>query len=120
MTWSLTDNTRPWTTNAERSWHFRKRAEMVKACRTRFYLLTKASSIPSLRKVRIHAYPIARDRRWRPDVGACYPAVKAAVDGIVDAGVIPDDNDQYLTSITFYAVQVEGFDGLRIVIEEDE
>jgi crossover junction endodeoxyribonuclease RusA len=118
MTWELTDKQRPWTTNAERSMHYMKRAALIKDCRPRFFWLAKQHPIPALKRIKVHAYPLAKDRRWRPDVAACYPAVKAAIDGMVDAGVIPDDNDTYLASITFYPVQIDGYDGLRIVIEE--
>jgi hypothetical protein len=44
--------------------------------------------------------PHLRDGRTQ-DVGACYPAAKAAIDGLVDAGVIPDDGPQYVTRLTF-------------------
>ncbi len=62
--------------------------------------------------------PLATNRRWRPDVGACYPAVKAAIDGIVDAGVLDDDNPDHLLYVTFYPVEVIGRDGLRLTITE--
>lgn len=39
------------------------------------------------------------------DVAACNPSVKAAIDGIVDAGVLPDDSSEYVRSITFTAPQ---------------
>ena len=38
------------------------------------------------------AYP---DRRRR-DVHNLYPTIKAAIDGMVDAGVLPDDSDTHL------------------------
>ena len=39
------------------------------------------------------------------DVGACNPAVKAAIDGIVDAGVLPDDSSRYMKSLIFLPPQ---------------
>lgn len=36
-----------------------------------------------------------------PDIGACYPSVKAAIDGLVDAEVIPDDTGAHLVRLTF-------------------
>jgi hypothetical protein len=39
------------------------------------------------------------------DVGACNPAVKAAIDGIVDAGVLPDDSSKFLRSLIFLPPQ---------------
>lgn len=32
----------------------------------------------------------------RRDVGNLYPTVKACVDGLVDAGLLPDDDDEHL------------------------
>lgn len=116
--WVIEDNIRPWTTNSERTWHHHKRAKMVRETRERWYLLAKRSGIPTLSQITVAVIPMSRDRRWRPDVGACYPTVKAAIDGIVDAGIIPDDNPQHLYSITFYAVDVNGRDGMRLVIGE--
>jgi hypothetical protein len=35
------------------------------------------------------------------DVGACNPAVKAAIDGLVDAGILPDDSPEYVKSLVY-------------------
>ena len=35
------------------------------------------------------------------DVGACNPAVKAAIDGLVDAGVLPDDSPEFVKSLVY-------------------
>jgi hypothetical protein len=35
------------------------------------------------------------------DVGACNPAVKAAIDGLVDAGILPDDSPEFVRSLVF-------------------
>ena len=57
-----------------------------------------------------------RDRRRRSDVGNVYPAAKAAIDGLVDAGVIPDDNDRYVEAITFRPSLILGHAGLRLLV----
>lgn len=62
---------------------------------------------------------MARSRRWRADVAACYPSVKAAIDGIVDAGVLDDDDDTHLLSVTFLPVAYGHGDGLRITIHDE-
>jgi hypothetical protein len=54
------------------------------------------------------------------DTGACYPAVKAAIDGLVDAGVLPGDTGQHLPSITFLApirVGKDQVERLTLVLE---
>lgn len=118
--WTIEDDNRPWTANAERTWHRHKRANVVKQWRTRWYYLALNAKLPHLDKVSVTCIPLAKDRRWRPDVGACYPAVKAAIDGIVDAGVLDDDNPEHLLHVTFYPVQVVGRDGLRLTVREVE
>ena len=114
----IEDPVRPWTTNSERTWHHHKRAQVVKDARERWYYLAVNAKVPRLKRIRIDAVPLAKDRRWRTDVGACYPAVKAAIDGLVDAHVIPDDNPDHLDAITFHAPQVVGRNGLRLVVSE--
>jgi len=116
--WILEDDTRPWTVNAERSWHFHKRAAHVRECRERFGWLALGQQVPRLTAVKIAAVPLAKDRRGIQDVAACLPAVKAAIDGIVDAGVIDDDDPRFVHSLTFLPTQVVGRDGLRVVVTE--
>jgi hypothetical protein len=45
--------------------------------------------------------------------------VKAAIDGLVDAGVLDDDDPRHLVSLTFEAVRICGRDGLELVIVEE-
>jgi len=40
---------------------------------------------------------IHKTRAGRWDAGNLYPTAKACVDGLVDAGVIPDDNNEWVT-----------------------
>jgi hypothetical protein len=116
--WVIVDRNRPWTANAERKFHHMKRAQTVRATRERWAWLALAERIPRLERIEVIAAPLAKDRRWRPDVAACYPAVKAAIDGLVDARVILDDDDSRLASIKFLPVEVVGYDGLRLTIKE--
>ena len=117
--WTLEDYERPWTANAERTWHFQKRARVVREARERFVWLARSERIPPLQRISVAAVPLVKNRRSMPDVGACFPAVKAAVDGLVDAGVIPDDSPQHVHSISFYAPLVGDLEGLRLVVIED-
>ena len=50
------------------------------------------------------------------DTAACNPSVKAAIDGIVDAGIVPDDTGTYVRQITFLPC-IRGEDGLTIIIK---
>jgi len=59
--------------------------------------------------------PILENRRWQ-DTGACFPSAKAAIDGIVDAGVLLDDTPDILPQITFKRPVLGPEPGLRITI----
>ena len=91
---------RPWTTNGERASNRWARAEMVKEWRQAFHLLAKSSAIPPLSWMSVTVEPHQKGGRLQ-DVGACNPAAKAAIDGIVDAGVLPDDSPKYMKSLIF-------------------
>ena len=114
--WQLFDSERPWTANAERRWHYHKRAQMVRDARARWAWHALAARVPRLDRIRVEAQPMSKDRRWRPDVAACYPSVKAAIDGLVDARVIPDDDDRHVLNLTFLPVDIGEANGLRITI----
>jgi hypothetical protein len=115
--WQLFDSERPWTANAERRWHHHKRAQVVRDARARWAWHALAAGIPRLDRIQIDARPMAKDRRWRPDVAACYPAVKAAIDGLVDARVIPDDDDRHVLALRFLPVEIGGQNGLLLTIK---
>jgi Holliday junction resolvase RusA-like endonuclease len=116
--WTLHDKERPWTANSERRWHYHKRAQAVRDARERWAWLAVAAKIPRLERIAIDARPCAKDRRWRPDVAACFPAVKAAIDGLVDAGVIDDDDDRHVVALRFLPVDIGERNGLTITIRE--
>ena len=93
-------NQRPWTTNAERAGNRWERAELVKTWRSAFALLAKSEGLPAMSWISVTAEPHQKGGRLQ-DVGACNPAVKAAIDGLVDAGILPDDSSQYMRSLIF-------------------
>ena len=90
-TWRLEHRARPWTANAERRMHPHERADLVGQWRHAFAILARAAHVPHLDRVVVTAMPVLRNRRSRPDTGACFPAVKAAVDGLVDPGANSTD-----------------------------
>ena len=102
VTFSIEYTERPWTTNGERASNRWVRAKLVLQWRNAFHALTKYAKPPRLEWCEVTVEPYQHGGRLQ-DVAACNPAVKAAIDGIVDAGVIPDDSPEYLKSITFLA-----------------
>lgn len=88
---------RPWTVNGQRNMHYRKTAKLVKLWRTASRVhCAGLDAVLSPVDVVVDLY--LRGKRSQ-DVGACYPAVKAAIDGIVDAGILADDTPEYVQSI---------------------
>lgn len=93
-------NQRPWTTNAERAGNRWERATLTKQWRSAFQLLAKSERIPPMEWITVTVEPHQKGGRLQ-DVGACNPAVKAAIDGLVDAGVLPDDSSKFVKSLVF-------------------
>lgn len=114
MSWELFYDVRPWTTNKDRNLHYHQRAKMVKEWREKFKELAEEAGIPELEVMFIEAEPWVPTRNFQ-DTAACNPAVKAAIDGIVDAGVVPDDKPQFLKWILFHPCKhTPGQTGLMI------
>jgi hypothetical protein len=51
------------------------------------------------------------------DTAACNPSVKAAIDGLVDAGVIENDTGEFVQQITFMPVK-KGKNALVLTLHE--
>lgn len=76
--------------------HWAQKARLTKQIRRDTYLLARSAGLNTSDRitVRLEYYP--RDRRRR-DPSNLMPTQKAAVDGIVDAGLVPDDCPPYVT-----------------------
>lgn len=108
------------TVNKERTIHWSSRASVVKAWREAFAWLAFASKVPTNGTVgpcHIDVVPLTHTRP-RHDVAACLPVAKAAIDGLVDAGVWPDDTPDHVLSVRFWPQQKAADTGVRIVIQE--
>lgn len=120
-TWDLDRfGERPLTVNKVSSMHRQAWAKHTKHERAMWKWLAEDAQVPHLTACRIIATPLHRTKASPQDVAACAPAVKAAIDGLVDAGVLDDDSPQYLTEVVFRPPWVCGADGLRLTIEENQ
>ena len=99
-------NQRPWLTNAERAGNRWEQAKQTKAWRAGFQLLAKYEKIPPMAWITVTVEPHQKGGRPQ-DVGACNPSVKAAIDGLVDAGVLPDDSAKFVKSLTFLPAKMD-------------
>lgn len=101
--------------NSWRRLHHFRAAEIRKEWRTAFYWLAKESPSKFVGPVEITVIHETKGRLC--DVGAPMECVKAAIDGLVDAGVIADDSSHYLHALTFIAPTKTGRDAITLLVE---
>lgn len=82
--------------NSNHRIHYHKRAGTTRVLRQRAHTLAEANNAPALLpRVEVNAY-IIRPNNRRYDPGNLYPTAKAIVDGLVDAGLVEDDDWRHL------------------------
>ena len=100
--WELVHPARPTPMNAYRRLHPHARARYDRLWRRTFADLARRARVPHLDAV------IITVGQWclrppLPDPGANFPTAKAAVDGLVDAGVLTDDSSEFVRYLGFAA-----------------
>ena len=105
-----------WHTANDRM-HWAKKAQRTK--QVRFLAFAHAKHLPHLGRANVHVtvcYPTAR----RADPANASPVAKAAIDGIVDAGVLDDDDHQHVPEVTFSRGPDTGQQGMyRLIVRLD-
>lgn len=81
--------------NANDRMHWRPKAERTAELRKAGWAVAKRQKVPALDQAHVLAVIRPASRR-RCDPANFYPSVKAGVDGLVDAGVLPDDDATHL------------------------
>ena len=82
--------------NANHRMHWAPKAALTRTWRDTACRQAKAQGLA--RVVRAHVViTISFNDNYRRDVGNLAPTAKACLDGIVDAGCLPDDNDAHVT-----------------------
>ena len=99
MSGTIRYNARPVSLNASYGHHRRQRTKHVQEWRDAFALLALGKPHP--------AGPVDIEVRCGmsgtlQDIGNCYTSAKAAIDGLVLAGLLPDDTGEHIRSLTFY------------------
>jgi len=118
-TWRLrTTGSRPLTVNRVADMHRQAWATHTRGVRAVWAGLALQAKIPRLDCVRITVTPLHRDHRSPQDVAACSPEAKAAIDGLVDARVIPDDDPTHLLLVSFTPADICGVNGMALLVEE--
>lgn len=96
---SLTYNARPISLNASYG-HFRtERTAHVIEWRNAFFWLAREARIPPLDAIEV-TVSVGMSGRLQ-DIGNAYVSAKAAIDGLVQAKVIPDDTGEHLLHLGF-------------------
>jgi hypothetical protein len=106
---------RPVSLNQERAKHYRARIEDTKWWREGFCWAAIEAGMPRLEAAEIVVQPILNTRKWQ-DTAACFPSAKAAIDGLVDAGVLDDDTPDILPTITFKRPVLGAQAGLKLTV----
>lgn len=105
----------PVTENAHRRMHFHARSDYSLVWKHAAHTLARAAKVPRLEAMHIVVRPQIK-RLPKPDVAACASTVKACVDGLVDAGVVVDDDPTHHLSTLFMAATKGPTDCLVIEI----
>lgn len=103
--------------NANGRLHHHAKAKLTKAWRE----LAAATAMTHKRKYdQAHVtVGIRFPTNHRRDVGNYYPTAKACLDGIVDAGLLIDDSDQYVTGPDMRRIRPNGTPLVVVTITEE-
>ncbi len=99
--------------NARKSRHWAVNAEENKSLRE--WARWAADPAVDLSPVSI-IFQLTTATARKVDVDACQGASKPVIDGLVDAGVMPDDNGDHVKAITYLAPIHTGDDSLRVIV----
>lgn len=88
--------TRPPLSENQRFGHWAQKAKLVRAVRSEAKLRAKHLKIGPLDGCTVELHYQPRDKRRR-DADNLIPTLKALCDGLVDAGIVPDDTPDYMT-----------------------
>ena len=91
----FTDMSRPPLTANQRL-HWRKRAVLTRQVRGKTLDLTQI--YPAMKRIQVQLVWWVNDNRRR-DVDNIVPTFKAMCDGLVDAGIVPDDTPEFMDKL---------------------
>lgn len=110
---------RPWTLNAERSAHPMVHRKRTTKWRAAFKELAEpvvaAGNTMTLVEITVRQ---ECDRLPLPDPCSCVGAYKAALDGLVDAGLLPDDTGKVVRRVVFIPARRTGRDALTLSVRQ--
>lgn len=99
-TWTYTINAPERWLNANDRRDRRRDNVLVQEFKARSSGLAKWKKIPRIGQCTITALLAFPDGNRRRDAANYYPSIKAAIDGLVLAGVLADDDDRFVLALT--------------------
>ena len=99
--------------------HWRTRDRITRQIRGDSATLVRAARVPSLDRVTMEGVLHPHDRRRR-DPHNWVPSFKAMIDGVVDAGVLADDDAKHLLSFTISLGEPVRHGQLSLIIRRAE
>lgn len=76
--------------------HWRKKAQITSEVRATTAVLVRALRVPACQRIHVTLHYVPRDGRRRDPEGLI-ATQKPCIDGLVDAGVVPDDSPEFVT-----------------------
>jgi crossover junction endodeoxyribonuclease RusA len=100
------------TMNWAKATHWRVQALVIKAWRDAAADRARELKVPAFVTVRIHCWPYHPSGALADPLGHA-PVLKAVIDGLVDAGVLPNDTGREVQAITMHA-PARGPNGVKL------
>ena len=99
--------------------HYMVRAKLTREARTMAGEVIREAEVPALTHLRAWIEYEPRDSRRRDPINLV-PTLKACEDALVDCGVVPDDNPEFVESVMpkILPKATEKFGRLWLVVEE--
>lgn len=102
--------------------HWKERASRTKRLRRRGYFEARRNGLLPMRRAFV-TVNVQYDSNRRADPANAYPTVKALVDGLVDFGVLTDDDSKHLPEMTFKRAPgrcLRGWHVITLTLVEEE
>lgn len=103
-----------WWMSSNQRLHWARRAERTGWVRQMFMIAARNAALPRMEQVHVAA-EIGYPRAVKADPANAAPTVKAALDGLTDAGVWPDDDSEHVVAVTYLRSPKTGQAGLHRV-----
>lgn len=112
--WCLIHYELPWTANQARVMNRYKLAQNTKNWREAYWALAKQAKVPKMKSAEIHYVSLLK--RMSRDLVSEAPSAKAALDGIVDAGVLEDDRPPFVRFVGFHSPMRNSRPGMAMFV----